>query len=350
MDLWGNGEHPDLSDEGLEAANAEGRKQLNFANGGTAAVIIDNFGGDGTYPVQSEIVPGEESLIGKTTIEFTHVLEKVAAKYKKKFETEKGNTVYQYSDRQIANRNRKKSQRIEALRKSIGDLRRKVKRDLKSNDPEKAMTALVVALMDHTAERVGNDDSAEDGHYGVTGWKKKHISFSAKGATIKYVGKAGVKHEKKVTDAAIKQALHDAYEACDKDSACLFSGDWGSITAEKVNDYLDPFGITAKDIRGFRANAEMQTRLKAIRSDGGDLPKSKRERAKVLKAEFLKALDETSEVVGHEPSTLRSQYLIPGLEEQYTKDGSVSEKMSKVLDEDSSIEDRIAVRYLFGLL
>ncbi len=276
---------------------------------------------------------------------------RVAAKYKKKIETDKGNTVYTYSERQIANRNKKKAERIEALRKSIGDLRRKVKRDIKADDPEKSMTALAVALIDHTYERVGNEGSADDGHYGVTGWKKKHVTFTSKGATIKYTGKAGVKHEKKVTDPAIKAALREAYEACDKDGSCLFDGDWGSVTAEKVNEYLEPFDITAKDIRGFHANREMQTRLKAMRADGDELPKDKKDKAKVLKAEFLKALDETAEAVGHEASTLRSQYLIPGLEEQYLKNGKVSDKLSTVLEVDGpSIEERLAARSLLGLL
>jgi DNA topoisomerase-1 len=278
-----------------------------------------------------------------------------AAKYKtkKKVKTEGGKevTVYTYSERQIANRNKKKAERIESLRKSIGDLRRKVKRDIKSNDPEKSMTALAVALIDHTYERPGNDESAgERGHYGVTGWKKKHVTFTSKGATVKYMGKSGVKHEKKITDGAIKQALREAYEACDGDNKCLFSGEWGSVTAEKVNEYLEPFDITAKDIRGFHANREMQTRLKAIRSDGDKLPSDKKAKEKLLKAEFLKALDETSEAVGHEAATLRSQYLLPGMEEQYMKDGKVSDKLASVLEVEGTVEERLAARFVLGLL
>ena len=275
----------------------------------------------------------------------------VVARYKSKVKTEAGNTVYTYSARQIANRNKKKALRIEALRKSIGDLRRKVKRDLKSDDPEKSMVALAVALIDHTYERPGNKDSADEReHYGVTGWKKKHVTFSGKGALIKYTGKAGVKHEKKVTDAAIKQALREAYEACDKDSANIFSGDWGTITADKVNEYLEPFDITAKDLRGFHANREMQERLKIRRSDGGKLPSDKKAAAKILKAEFLKALEETAEAVGHEPATLRSQYLLPGIEALYMKNGTVSSKLSSLFEEDGHLEDRVIARHLLELL
>jgi hypothetical protein len=273
---------------------------------------------------------------------------KVAAKYKEKVKTEAGNTVYTYSERQIANRNKKKAERIEALRKSIGSLRKKVNRDMKSTDPEKAMTALAVALIDHTYERVGNEGSADDGHYGVTGWQKKHVTFGPKGATIKYVGKAGVKQEKKVTDASIRQALRNAYEATDKDTADLFSGEWGSVTAEKINDYLEPFKVTAKDIRGFHANREMTERLKAIRSAGKALPKDKKAKEKLLKTEFLKALEDTAEAVGHEASTLRSQYLVPDMEDEYMKEGQVPESFTKLASVET-LEERVVARYYNSL-
>jgi DNA topoisomerase-1 len=260
---------------------------------------------------------------------FEHSVRIAKYKAKKRVKTQDGDemTVYEYSDRQIANRNKKKAERVEKLRKNIHKLRAKVKKDLHSQDPEKTLLALAVALMDATYERVGNDESAKDGHVGVTGWCKKHVSFGPKSAVIKYVGKSGVKHEKKITDAAVRSALKDAYDAVEGDNDEILSWDGGRVTAAKVNDYLGKFDITAKDLRGFHANREMQDRLKAARKAGGKLPEDKKAREKKLKTEFLKALDEAGEAVGHEPSTLRSQYLVPGLEESYMKDGSVIDKL-----------------------
>jgi tRNA nucleotidyltransferase/poly(A) polymerase len=60
---------------------------------------------------------------------------RVAAKYQKKKEVPKADgkgktTVYEYSERQVANRNRDKAERVEKLRKSIGKLRSQVWKDL----------------------------------------------------------------------------------------------------------------------------------------------------------------------------------------------------------------------------
>lgn len=261
---------------------------------------------------------------------------KVAAKYKDKKKTPEGNTVYLYSERQIARRNNEKAERLEKLRKSIGKVRAQVKKDLASGDPERVLTALAVGLIDHTAERVGNDESAKDGHFGVTGWQKNHVKFSRGKAIVTYVGKSGVKQKKTITDKALVRALHDAVEGCDGDG--IFCHETAKVDASKVNSYLKKFGITAKDIRGLHANQAMRDKLKSIRK--GELPSDPKERKKQLKEEFMKALEETAAEVGHEPSTLRSQYLVPGLEDEYLK-GRVMDKMTKTAS-------RVAERYLRG--
>jgi DNA topoisomerase IB len=258
----------------------------------------------------------------------------VEAKYQGKKKLPSGNTVYLYSEAQVAARNRKKAKRLEKLTKSIKSLRAQVKRDLTSSDPEKALTALAVGLMDETAERVGSDASAkgdlnEDGepHFGVTTWTRKHITFGKGGATIKYTGKSGVKHVKKIKDAGLVKALKKAYDSCEegKDN-CIFSGE-KAIKAKHVNAYLKTFGITAKDIRGLHANVSLKETLKGIRSKGGKLSGDKKEREKKLKEEFKMALEEVAEDIGHTSSTLRNQYLVPGLEERYLANGTILERM-----------------------
>ena len=268
---------------------------------------------------------------------------RVAAKYqsKKKIETKDGDeaTVYEYSERQVANRHREKAERVEHLRNHITDLRARVKDDLKSDDPMTRMTALAVSLMDHTCERVGNDDSADDGHYGVTGWLKKHITIRDGKATIKYVGKSGVDHEKTVDDGPTVTALKELCEGRGKEDA-IFDTDDARVTADEVNDYLAEFDVTAKDIRGFRANDEMCKALRAERAKGPkDLPRSRKEKDEILGEEFKRALETVAEIVGHTESILRSSYLVPGLEDAYTHDGTVLKSLKVGTKTEAQRED-----------
>jgi DNA topoisomerase IB len=254
---------------------------------------------------------------------------RVVSKYQSKKVLDSGGTVYEYSDRQVADRHRKKAERYEKLRGSIEKLRKRVDKDLGSKDLKTQRTALAVALMDQTYERVGNDDSANDGHFGVTGWQKRHITLGKGSATIKYVGKSGVKHEKEVKDKKVLSALREAYGELKGDDDCLFEAEEGCVKAKDVNAYLKEFDITAKDIRGLHANEEMCERLKEVRSKGGKLPDDKKKREKQLKAEFKEALELVADAVGHEASTLRSQYLVPNLEDQYMVDGKVIKKLNE---------------------
>jgi DNA topoisomerase-1 len=272
---------------------------------------------------------------------------RVAAKYKNKKEVPKADgsgttTVYEYSPRQVAQRHKQKAVRIESLRKKMGDLRKQALSDLTASDPETRLTALAVCLMDETYERVGNEKSAKEGHHGVTNWTAGHVTLSDKSATIKYTGKSGVKHEKKVTNARVLSALRKALKGKSGEDKILCDGEECSILAKDVNAYLKPYEITAKDIRGLHANEEMKRHLKAQRKAGpSDLPRSRKERDKILKAEFKAALDLAAAAVGHEASTLRSQYLVPSMEKSYVHDGTVLDQLDKKATlSDSEREDR----------
>lgn len=268
---------------------------------------------------------------------------RVAARYKskKKIETQDGDeaTVYEYSDRQIANRNRDKAEKVEHLRKNISDLRARVKEDLKDSDPMTRMTALAVSLLDETCERVGNEGSADDGHYGVTGWEAGHVSFGKGKATIKYVGKSGVDHIKTVDDGPTVTALKELCEGRGKDEA-IFDTDDAKVSADDVNDYLSEFDVTAKDIRGYRANDEMCKALRAERAKGPkDLPRARKEKDEILGEEFKRALETVAEIVGHTESILRSSYLVPGLEDAYTHDGTVLKSLKVGTKTEAQRED-----------
>lgn len=259
---------------------------------------------------------------------------RVAATYKKKREVPKADgkgttTIYEYSERQVANRAKEKADRLESLRKKLPDLRKKVLKDLDSEDQQDKMTALAVALIDETYERVGNSESAKErDHYGVTTWEVSHVKIKGGTATITYTGKSGVDHVKKVTDKKVVSCLKDAIKGKKPGDKILCSDDC-TVDASHVNAYLKPYGISAKDIRGLHANREVMERLKEVRKKGpSELPKARKERDKVLKAEFLEALEGAAEAVGHEPSTLRSQYLVPGMEDAYMHDGSILDKLN----------------------
>ena len=210
----------------------------------------------------------------------------------------------------ITVRDQKKIEHVKKLEKSLSRLKDKINKDLKSDDIQTRLTALIVGLIDKTYERVGNDESAENGHYGITGLKVKHLTFGDGKVTLQYVGKSGVKHKKQINNKPIVDALKNSIKNKDKDDY-IFYKDGTKLNGVHVNKYLEPFKITAKDIRCFYANKIMRQILKRIRNEKGKLPTDKKEKNKLKDKEFKEALEETAKIIGHESATLKKHYLLP---------------------------------------
>jgi DNA topoisomerase-1 len=201
------------------------------------------------------------------------------------------------------------------LRDTIERLKRKVRSDLYSSDDKTRLTALVVRIMMLTSERVGNSESASNGHFGVTGFKRQHVDVEGNKVILTYKGKSGVEHEKSFSDAASAMMIRDLIKRAKSPNAALFAtADGFEIKADKVNRYLRRFDAKSKDIRGFNANRLMVVELKSR----GKI-KDEKDRKKV----FNEALRKVSSKIGHGPATLRKQYLLPEIEEQFYKHGSI---------------------------
>ena len=124
---------------------------------------------------------------------------------------------------------------------------------------------MAVAIIDEVYIRVGNEESVTNlKHYGLTTLLKKHISFSGNNATLKYVGKSGVNHNKIIKNKKVVSLLKKIVSG-KKPNDRVFQCDDYSVRAKTINKYLKPFNVTAKDIRGFHANNEMISELKKVR-------------------------------------------------------------------------------------
>jgi len=218
-----------------------------------------------------------------------------------------------YSAKEIKARWAKKTGQIETLANHIQSLRYNITKDLQSDDEKVFLTAVVLATMLATSERVGNSVSANAGHRGVTGFLKSQVSTDGNRVTFRYTGKSGVKQEKVVTDEKLANNIRKALKM--SDSKYLFcTSDGFCIKADRVNRYLKDFDVTAKDIRGYSANRWIIEKLKS-----NDIPKEEKDRKKL----FLKVATEVAKKVGHQRSMLRSSYLIPDLENLYIEKGKI---------------------------
>ena len=226
--------------------------------------------------------------------------------FEKKFEKPK-----EISPKELEKRWDKKRNAIKNLANNIEKLKNRVDKDLSSDDEKLQLTAAIVKIIEMTGERVGNEESKENGHYGITNLKKKHISLTSDGVKLKYTGKSGVNHERIINNPKLKTIISKLLK---RPSSEIFVTDDGfSIKAPQVNRYLAQFDITSKDLRGFKCNKLMTKKLKNL----GKVDE------KDIKTEFNRLLRDVAEQIGHTPATLRKHYLLPEIEKNFYDHGSI---------------------------
>lgn len=216
---------------------------------------------------------------------------------------------------------KKKKDRIHKLANDISRLRLNISKDLKLYDEDEKifLTALIIAIMDRTAERIGNEESALDGHFGVSVFMRKHISINGKEITLKYKGKSGVDHEKTFKSEKIAKGLKWAMKNS-KGKRVFETSQGQPIGADQVNRYLQNFDISSKNLRGFFVNKAITEKLQSI-----EIPKSERERKKIFNSVCKKVAGN----VGHGASTCKKHYIVPELPEQYIRHGKIIDLKSQ---------------------
>lgn len=199
--------------------------------------------------------------------------------YKKKLPD--GREIKIYEEHEIRRRKAKKKSRTNTLDSVINDLI-----DTVSSDMGKSDEAAAVALILCTYERVGNEASASDGHYGVSNLLRKHITeVHPREIVLEYVGKSGVSHRKSVKEPLLVKLL--SKRTTPKNQRIF------DTTPQKINEYLKNFGITSKDIRTYAANKFMSLAANP----------------RMTKKEINESLREVAGIIGHKPATLKSMYL-----------------------------------------
>jgi DNA topoisomerase-1 len=210
------------------------------------------------------------------------------------------------SEKELENRWNKKRDAIFQLQSNIISLRRKINLDMDSDNEKTMIIATIIRIIDKTGERVGNDISMENGHYGVSNLHNDHISVDGDRITLTYKGKSGVDHEISFTDDKVARNLKFLLKQ-NKGEVFVTSNSL-SIKSTQVNRYLEQFNITSKDLRGFRVNKLMSEALRKVKK-----PETNSEIKKI----FNEQLRKVAEKIGHTPGICRKNYLLPEIEEDF---------------------------------
>lgn len=225
----------------------------------------------------------------------------------------RGRKQYRYHPDWARHRGNGKFERIVAFGRALPALRRQLRRDLaREGHPREKVLAIVVAVMDETLLRIGNDAyRRQNRSYGLTTLRNRHVEFLAGGrARIAFRGKGGQPQEAVLDDRRLVRLVR---RCRDLPGQCLFqyrddAGEPVPVQSTEVNEYLRQAmgeAFTAKDFRTWGGTVAAMRGLAAL----GDAPELERECAR-LQAEVVRSV---ADGLGNTPAVCRSAYIDPAV-------------------------------------
>ncbi len=227
----------------------------------------------------------------------------------------KGRKQYRYHPRWAQVRDEAKYERIVAFGEHLPAIRARVEHDLSLPGlPREKALATVVALLDMTLIRIGNESYARDNDaYGLTTLRQDHVDVNRTSVRFEFRGKSGKEQKIEVKNRKLACIVR---KYLDLPGYELFQyvdsqGQRRSIESDDVNAYLrDITGMdfTAKD---FRTWGGTTTALRALRELGGSETKTE------ARQRVTDAIKVAAEQLGNTPAICRKSYVNPTIIEAY---------------------------------
>ena len=243
----------------------------------------------------------------------------------------KGRKQYRYHPRWTAARDDAKYERMEAFGRLLPALRKRVAADMaKRGLPREKVLATLVALLEKTLIRVGNEDYAKDNKsFGLTTLRNRHLDVE--GATLRFdfKGKSGKVWNLDLKDRRVAKVVRSIQELPGQHLFQYLDEDGRRqpVDSADVNDYLREItgeDVTAKDFRTWAG-----TVLAAMALSEFEMVDSEALKKKNVKA----AIESVATKLGNTPTICRKCYVHPHVVDSYLDGGLLEGIKRKVEDE-----------------
>jgi DNA topoisomerase-1 len=218
---------------------------------------------------------------------------------------------YRYHTAYRREREREKFADLVPFGEALGPLRERLRADLDTPGWDfDHVVALVLSLLDDTHVRVGNERYArENGTFGLTTLRNRHLRVDGRALSLCFVGKGGKDHEVAVDDPVLARQVRKCRQLPGQQ---LFQ--WVDVTGARhpvrssdVNERLTQLtglDATAKTFRTWGATLKAATTLAAAGAADSE---------RDAQREIVAAIDEVADELGNTRTVARSSYVHPAV-------------------------------------
>lgn len=240
----------------------------------------------------------------------------------------RGRKQYRYHPKFRARREGAKFAHLAEFGRALPAIRRRVDADLRRPGlPREKVVAAVVALLETTTIRVGNEQYArENRSFGLTTLRRRHVAVKGTAVTFSFRGKSGKTHQVGLEDRRLARVVRRCQEL---PGQRLFTyetddGSWQAIDSDDVNAYLrDASGqdITAKDFRTWVGTLRAYVASRAATASDGGAARPTSESAR--RSAFLDVVASVADQLGNTVAVCRRSYIHPAVESWFLEAGEV---------------------------
>jgi DNA topoisomerase-1 len=235
----------------------------------------------------------------------------------------RGRKVYRYHPRWREVRNEAKYGRMLSFARALPAIRQRVEADLgRPGLPREKVLAAVVALLERTRIRVGNEEYARDNRsFGLTTLRDRHARIKGGRMTFAFKGKGGRDHEVELADRRLARIVARCQDLPGQ-QLFQYVDDEGmrrGVASEDVNAYLREITgeeFTAKDFRTWAGTVLAAMALQEFREFDS---------AAEAKKNVVRAIEKVAEKLGNTPAVSRASYVHPRVIDAYLEGDLIRE-------------------------
>ncbi len=227
----------------------------------------------------------------------------------------RGRKQYRYHEKWREAREETKYDRMVIFGAALPKIRKRVAADLaRKGLPKEKVLATIVAIMERTFIRVGNEEYARENHsYGLTTMRNNHVAVKGSKVHFNFRGKSGVQHEVDLADRRLGRIVKKVQELPGQELFGYIAEDdeVRDIKSQDVNAYLQEItgeDFTAKDFRTWAGTVLAAVALNAV---------GPAQTATEGKSNVKTAVGAVAKILGNTPTVCRKCYIHPGVLETY---------------------------------
>lgn len=226
----------------------------------------------------------------------------------------RGRKQYRYHPLWREVRDAAKYERLLTFGNALSGVRRELDRRLRSRGlGRERVIAAVILLLDETCVRVGNEEYArQNGSYGLTTLRNRHLSLRGDNIRFQFRGKSGVKQQLSLKHPRLARVLRRCRELPGQH---LFqyqdeAGEICSVTSSDINECLRELTgaeFTAKDYRTWAGSTLALAALRQCLAEGRE----------PTRQAVVETVREVAQRLGNTPTVCRKCYIHPAILQRF---------------------------------